>query len=223
MTQNASSVPKSVPAEKTRPKIVSFIGLRRSGKTTIAQLVAKKLNLPFFDTDQIFAQQYNTTVDAFVNSTKVPNWEGFRRVENGIIMDLYAQIKDGVVGLGGGAVAHEFPYYRNLNITTIRAAGPVVYLRPYPSDEESARILAERELKDPSNPNRPPLGQEDPNAKSVHEKTLKLLQQRHPFYQLASNGLVVYEYEVDGSYDEALARRADEVIMTVTLLLRRRA
>lgn len=202
--------------------VLSFTGMRRTGKTKVAELVAKRLGFPLFDTDAILESQYHLKVADFVRTS---GWEGFRRTETGIILDLFDGIGDrAIISLGGGALAHfDNDYYRNMNIRTVKEGGLVVYLLPSSDLERSARILADRELAAGNDdPNRPPLPQSHPKNRSVFEKIYYTLRQRHPLYMDACDGFVINEYDKSGTPQQQIQQKADEVIERLALRLIRK-
>jgi shikimate kinase len=199
--------------------VLSFTGMRRTGKTEVSRIVAMRLGFPLFDTDQIFDSQYHITIDAFRQSS---GWIGFRRVESGIIMDLFSRIGNrAIVSLGGGALAHgDSEFHRLLNLQRVKEKGLVVYLTPSPDLLTSARILADRELALGQDPNRPPLPQSDQRSKTAFEKTYDTLRQRHPLYMDACNGFVVYESDKQGTAQKMIKEKADQVIREMAKRLR---
>jgi shikimate kinase len=195
----------------------SFIGPRFSGKTKMAEMVAARLGFPLFDTDKIFNQQYNMTVAQFLRSSG-GNWEPFRKAETGIVLDLYPALpKNAIVSLGGGVAAHEFDYYRELNIETMRVAGPVIYLRPDPLMPICIQILSDREAKTLNDPNRPDL--HNSVALSLHDKTRLTLEKRDPHYRRASD-TIIYELDSKSPMPEqvALEQRAEHIIRIMATL-----
>ncbi len=188
---------------------LSFTGMRFSGKTTIAKLVSERIGAQFFDTDALFVERYGVSITDYVAKSSLL---GFRAAESVVIRKLFSRLPDvAVVSLGGGALANsESLHYMKINTRIVTRKGPVVYLTPSPDPEVSARILTERENQGGVDPNRPPLP----------EKTLETLIKRHPFYQGASNGFVVYESDKTGSKDEVISQRADEIIRKISVLLR---
>lgn len=84
-------------------KNIVFIGFMGVGKTTIAKLVAKKLNLPFIDIDQAIEKEYNMpTTDIFTKYGEAT----FRQKEKEYILHYCAQDAH-VISLGGGAFLQE--------------------------------------------------------------------------------------------------------------------
>lgn len=80
------------------PKVI-LIGPMGSGKTTIGQLVAQRLGLPFRDTDQIIELTENRSVsDIFLDEGE----DSFRAIEKRVLRDELLT-DNTVLSLGGGA------------------------------------------------------------------------------------------------------------------------
>lgn len=80
------------------PKVI-LIGPMGSGKTTIGQLVARRLGLPFRDTDQIIEITENRSVsDIFLDEGE----DSFRAIEKRVLRDELLT-DNTVLSLGGGA------------------------------------------------------------------------------------------------------------------------
>lgn len=97
---------------------VFLIGLMGSGKTTIGQLLAKRLQLPFIDSDHELEQRTGVSVATIF---EIEGEAAFRQREASVIDEISRN--DGVVlGTGGGAILD--PQTRN----HLRERGTVVYL-----------------------------------------------------------------------------------------------
>ena len=83
---------------KSKGNIV-FLGMMGSGKTTIGKLISKKLNLKFYDIDQLIEKKQKMNIsDIFTLKG-----EGFfRKLEEEITLDIFKK-KNIVISLGGGA------------------------------------------------------------------------------------------------------------------------
>lgn len=100
------------------PRII-LIGPMGSGKTTIGQLVAKELQIPFRDTDQVIEERVGKSVsDIFLEDGE----DEFRAIEKKVLRDEL--LTDGtVLALGGGA-----PISVDAQSALRAIASPVIYL-----------------------------------------------------------------------------------------------
>ena len=77
---------------------IVFLGMMGSGKTSLGSLISKKLNLDFYDTDQIIEKKVGMKISKIF---KIKGENFFRKVEEEITLDILK--KDNVViALGGG-------------------------------------------------------------------------------------------------------------------------
>ncbi len=137
-----------------------------SGKTTIGQLLAKRLQLPFIDSDHELEQRTGVSVATIFEIEGEP---AFRQREAAIIDEL-TQREAFVLGTGGGAVL-------NANTRTVlRQRGHVVYLH------SSAETAYERVRR---NRDRPLLMVTDPLA-----RLRQLYEMRHPLYSETAHFIV---------------------------------
>ena len=83
---------------KSKENIV-FLGMMGSGKTSIGSIVSRRLNLNFFDIDQVIEKNQDMKV-AKIFETQGENF--FREIEKKITLDTLRN-KKGVIALGGGA------------------------------------------------------------------------------------------------------------------------
>jgi shikimate kinase len=98
--------------------MIVVVGFMGAGKTTVGQLLAAKLSLPFTDSDQVIEERAGKPIRLIFADEGEP---AFRELEHAVIADLLTG-PDAVLALGGGAAEH--PASRSL-----LAAVPVVYLR----------------------------------------------------------------------------------------------
>jgi shikimate kinase len=98
--------------------MIVIVGFMGAGKTTVGQLLAAKLGVPFTDSDHVIEDRAGQPIRQIFAADGEP---AFRQLEHEVIAGLLAD-GDGVLALGGGAVAH--PGTRAL-LTGV----PVVYLR----------------------------------------------------------------------------------------------
>ena len=84
-------------------KNLILIGMMASGKSTIGRLLAKKLNLKFFDTDFIIEKKAKMKIVEIFQKKGEPY---FRNLEKKITLNLLNK-NNCVISLGGGAFINE--------------------------------------------------------------------------------------------------------------------
>ncbi|MFI4928431.1 MAG: shikimate kinase [Burkholderiales bacterium] len=90
-----------------------------SGKSTVGRQLARRLGLPFFDSDHLIEQRLGCSIREYFAREGEP---AFRDVEEQVLREL-AQGPSAVVATGGGAVLR--PGTREV----LRQGGKVIYLR----------------------------------------------------------------------------------------------
>ena len=100
------------------------MGLPGSGKTTIGRQLARRLGVPFVDSDHVIEQRLGCSIREFFAREGEDN---FRDVEQQVLDDL-TRTHEGVIATGGGAVLRE------ANRRHLRERGHVLYLRSTPED-----------------------------------------------------------------------------------------
>lgn len=176
---------------------VFLIGLMGSGKTTIGQLLAKRLHLPFVDSDHELEQRTGVSVATIFEIEGEP---AFRHREAGIIDEL-SHRPSIVLGTGGGAILD--PKTRGV----LRERGWVIYLH------STAETSYERIRR---NRDRPLLMVTDPLA-----RLRQLYESRHPLYSQTAH-FVVESYRdrptavVNEIVNALEAHRSAEVTATTT-------
>ena len=142
---------------------LALIGLPGSGKTTVGRQLARRLQLPFVDTDQVLEQRLGCSIrDFFANEGE----SRFRDVEEQVIDEL-TLTHEGVLSTGGGVVL------RAPNREHLHQRSHVVYLRSTP-EEVYRRVRHDQ--------NRPLLQVEDPM-----QRLRELFAVRDPLYQEAAH------------------------------------
>ncbi|MGO4156053.1 shikimate kinase [Cupriavidus sp. YAF13] len=136
-----------------------FVGFMGAGKTTIGRTVARRLGLPFFDSDHEIEARCGVRIPTIF---ELEGEEGFRERESRVLDEL-SQRNGIVMATGGGAVL------RPENREMLRSRGCVIYLCASPAE------LWHRTRR---NRNRPLLQVANPRA------TLEaLFQVRDPLYR----------------------------------------
>ncbi len=139
--------------------MIVLVGLPGSGKTTIGRQLARRLHLPFVDSDHVIEQRLGCSIREFFDRE---GEQVFRDLEQAVIDELTLQGAS-VLSTGGGAVL------RPLNRERLKSRGKVFYLRSTP-DEVFRRIKHDR--------SRPLLQVADPM-----QKLRDLFAQRDPLYR----------------------------------------
>lgn len=101
-----------------------MIGLPGSGKSTVGRHLARRLNLPFVDSDGVIEQRVGCSITDFFSSQ---GEQAFRDVEERVLDEL-SQSPVCVISTGGGAVL------RADNRTRLRERTQVIYLRSMPEE-----------------------------------------------------------------------------------------
>lgn len=102
-----------------------LFGFKRCGKTFFGKLLAKKLHLPFIDTDRIIEHMYMQETGQKHTCREIAQKNGapfFRNLENRAIMSLDG-VQKTIISLGGGAILNPE------NAAFLEKLGQLVYLK----------------------------------------------------------------------------------------------
>ncbi len=147
--------------------VVTLIGYRGSGKSSVAPPLAERLGCSWLDVDLLIEQRAGKSIREIFATDGEP---AFRTLERDLIAEAL-RADDLVLALGGGAILD--PQTR----AAIRAAGPVVWL------EASVDVLADRILRDETTHNRRP----DLTRIGGRDEIEQLLAQRTPLYEQSAS------------------------------------
>ena len=115
-----------------------LIGMMGSGKTTIGNLLSKKLDHNFFDIDQIIEKNYKTTISNFF---EIYGEKKFRETESSMLKKL----NGGIISCGGGIILD------NDNISFMKDNGICILLKASTNtlksrlDDNSSRPLLKQD------------------------------------------------------------------------------
>lgn len=140
-----------------------LVGLMGAGKTTLGKQLANKLQLGFYDSDQVICERTGVSIPTIF---ELEGEAGFRCRETAIIDEL-VQLQNIIIATGGGTVLHKENRHKLQN------NGYVVYLHAYPE------ILLSRIQHDK---NRPLLQVTDPLV-----KLKELYAVRDPIYRATAH------------------------------------
>lgn len=146
--------------------MIVLVGLPGSGKSTIGRQLARRLGVPFADSDHVIEQQLGCSIREFFERE---GEDRFRDIEEEVIDTLTAN-HPGVLATGGGAVL------RPRNRVNLRERTKVVYLRSSP--EEVFRRLRH-------DSNRPLLQVKDPLG-----RLREIYATRDPLYREAAHFVI---------------------------------
>ena len=101
---------------------VYLIGFMGAGKSTVARLLTKKLDMPLVEMDERIVQEQGMSINEIFD---VYGEERFREIEGRLVMTL-GQEPASIVSCGGGVVI------RAENVTTTKKNGVIVFLSATP-------------------------------------------------------------------------------------------
>jgi shikimate kinase len=153
-------------------------GLRGTGKTNIGRRLARTLQRPFLDTDQLIERQLAEPIPQYVSRL---GWERFRDIEHQAICQAARQ-RHAVISTGGGALT----YARN--VERLKPGGVIILLAADPV--KLARRLQRSYV-------RPPLTQ----APSLEAEMCALWTEREPLYRSVCD--VVFHVDAETDDEEA--------------------
>ena len=162
--------------------IVSLVGLRGSGKSSLGRLLAERLELPFCDLDLELAERHGLPGESAGALLERVGLEGFRDLESLTLAECLAQGSPQVLATGGGVLE------RAPNRKLLAAATRCVWLQASPAE------LARRVALDSTT--RPALTDLEPAAELA-----LLAERRTPLYAEASE----LRCETEGRSLESLA------------------
>ena len=155
--------------------MVYLIGYMGAGKSTITNLLANELRLPFYDTDQEIEKNEKRSVSEIF---KKDGELHFRMLETELLKTIN---QNSIIACGGGLPIH------NNNMGLINSKGISIYLKA------SDNCLFNR-LKNEKQ-NRPLIGNKTDEKLKVY--IIHELQNRSPFYNLANHTILVDNKSID--------------------------
>jgi shikimate kinase len=158
--------------------ILTLIGYRATGKSTVAKPLAERLGWSWIDADVELERRAGRTIREIFDTDGEPE---FRRLERETLIDLLQRDRL-VIAAGGGAV---------LNSATrqdFQDAGPVVWLKA------SVDTIEQRLYGDATTAKRRP----DLTSTGGREEIERLLTQREPIYSDAASLIVQTDEPLEG-------------------------
>ena len=105
--------------------MIVLVGLPGSGKSTVGRQLARRLGIPFIDSDHEIEQRLGCSIREFFERE---GEDAFRDVEEATLRDLTSSAGHCVLATGGGSVL------RAINREMLREHGQVIYLRSQPEE-----------------------------------------------------------------------------------------
>lgn len=165
-------------------KNIVLIGMRGSGKTTVAKLLSQKLNKQYVELDELIAKRVGLTIPKIVEKY---GWDFFRNKESEIVKEVSSN-NSKIISTGGGIVI------RPQNIDALKKNGIFVLL------DASLETLIKRVGK---NPNRPVLT----NKKTLRKEAEEILKQRDQLYRKAADEIIDTDFlNPDEAVDKIIIR-----------------
>jgi shikimate kinase len=103
---------------------IILIGMSGVGKTYLGKYISEKLNMNFYDTDELIINKYNTQLKDLI---KIHSWEWFRNEEY-ITLQKLNEMKNIIISTGGGII-------ENKNINLLFASHLIIYIKRNISNE----------------------------------------------------------------------------------------
>ncbi len=170
-----------------------LFGYKRCGKTLFGKMVAKKLNLPFLDTDALVEDLYFKEYHEKLSSRQIVQKNSepfFRQLEKKAIASLQG-VKNSVIALGGGAILDPE------NQKILAKAGQLVYL--VTSKETLKKRLLSGELPTFFDP------------KSPESSFEKMYTERKPIYEKIPAQHIVTDGKSDEEVVSLLCKLKEEI------------
>ncbi|MDB5385659.1 MAG: aroK [Planctomycetaceae bacterium] len=175
--------------------VITLIGYRGSGKSTVAKPLAARLGWNWIDADAVIEERAQRTIREIFAAEGEP---AFREWERQVLASLLCQ-KNLVIAAGGGAILNEET--RNL----MRQSGPVIWLQ---ADIETLYVRIHEDVTTAERrPNLTNLG--------AKEEIARVLQVREPLYQ-SSATLVI---DTEGLTIESIVNKILEQLPETTRVI----
>lgn len=146
-----------------RNERIAFVGLRGAGKSTLGQLLAERLRVPFLELDRVVEQQNGVSLGEIF---EMFGQEAFRRSERAALEATLINYPSFVMATGGGIVAEPATY--ELLLTSCLT----VWVRASP-EEHMQRVMKQGDLR--------PMA----NSAGAMDDLVAILRSREPLYSKA--------------------------------------
>jgi XRE family aerobic/anaerobic benzoate catabolism transcriptional regulator len=124
-------------AAPDRGRRIGLVGLRGAGKSTLGQLLADKLGVPFIELDRMVEQEYGASLPLLIEMSGVAT---FRRHERACLERVIAENDGAVIATAGGIVSDAETYGLLLRRTH------TVWITARP-DEHMGRVMKQGDFR----------------------------------------------------------------------------
>lgn len=103
---------------------IVLIGFKNSGKTSVGQMIAEKLQKTFIDTDRLIEKNYPNQGNKLLSTCEIYQHNGrdyFRALEKEVITSL--DIHESIIATGGGSILDPS------NVIHLKKLGRLIYLQ----------------------------------------------------------------------------------------------
>jgi len=146
---------------------IVLIGYRGTGKSAVGRLLADRLDLAFYDADELVEKRCGQSIQEMVAAK---GWEFFREREKDCIREL-SGIDAAVIATGGGAVLDPE------NVGLLKHKGRLIWL-----DADAQTVIARMQEDTNNEQRRPSLTGSEPA-----DETVAVMAARAPFYREAAD------------------------------------
>lgn len=146
---------------------IVLIGYRGTGKSAVGRLIADRLDLAFYDADELVEKRGGQSIQEMVAAK---GWEFFREREKDVIREL-SGIDAAVIATGGGAVLDPE------NVRLLKRKGRLIWLVA-----DAQTVIARMQADTNSEQRRPSLTGREPA-----DETVAVIAARTPFYREAAD------------------------------------
>ena len=121
-------------------RLIVITGFMGCGKSKIARALARRLDVPVIDLDDVITARQGRTPAQLITEEGEP---AFRAIESATLRETLKTIPVGVIALGGGAWIEETN--RDLiDQRDLRSGRPAIHRAPRPARRQEARSLVDR-------------------------------------------------------------------------------
>jgi shikimate kinase len=146
---------------------IVLIGYRGTGKSAVGRLLADRLDLAFYDADELVENRGGQSIQEMVAAK---GWEFFREREKDVIREL-SGIDEAVIATGGGAVLDPE------NVRLLKQKGRLIWL-----DADAQTVITRMQADTNNEQRRPSLTGSKPA-----DETFAVMAARAPFYREAAD------------------------------------